>query len=91
MVRIAAWRRRTFWRWQDNRQARRSGGVIPGVITAQKGTFTITGFDAGLVASHLPLTAADGSFAITGVDATLTYSGSGSTNYTATYLSQGIY
>lgn len=53
--------------------------VIPGVITANKGTFTITGFDAGLVASHVPLTAATGAFAITGVAATLTYSGAGST------------
>lgn len=46
---------------------------IPGVITARKGTFTITGLDAGLVATHVPLTAAVGTFSITGIDATLTY------------------
>jgi hypothetical protein len=67
---------------------RTAGVFIPGVITAQKGTFNITGFDAGLVASHLPLTAAAGSFAITGVDAALTYSGSGSSqNTTAVFIS----
>lgn len=52
--------------------------VIPGVITAQKGTYTITGYDAGLIVGRLPLTAAAGSITVTGFDATLTYSGAGS-------------
>lgn len=48
--------------------------VIPGVITALKGTYTITGNDANLAYGRLPLTAALGTYAVTGVDATLTYS-----------------
>jgi hypothetical protein len=52
---------------------------IPGVITAQKGTYTITGNDAGLIASHGALVAALGTYAVTGVAATLTYSGGAST------------
>lgn len=56
--------------------------VIPGVITARKGTYTITGYDAGLIASHNPLVAAQGTYAVTGVDAALTYSGSA---FTPTY------
>jgi hypothetical protein len=52
--------------------------VIPGVITALKGTYTITGNDANLAYGRLPLTAALGTYAVTGVDATLTYSGAGS-------------
>lgn len=54
----------------------RGSASTSGVITAQKGTFIITGNDAGLVATHLPLTAALGTFTITGIDATLTYAGS---------------
>ena len=55
--------------------------VIPGVITARKGTYTVTGYDANLAYGRLPLTAAVGTYSVTGVDATLTYtpSGGGST------------
>ena len=52
--------------------------VIPGVITAVKGTYTVTGYDVNLAYSRLPLTAALGTYSVTGVDATLTYSGAGS-------------
>ncbi len=43
--------------------------VIPGVITALTGSYTITGNDAGLLYGRLPLTAAVGTYTITGVDA----------------------
>lgn len=51
--------------------------VIPGVITANRGSKNITGIDANLIVARLPLIAAVGSKSITGIDATLTYSGSG--------------
>lgn len=43
--------------------------IIPGVITAQTGTYTITGMDAGLLYGRTPLAAAVGSYTITGIDA----------------------
>ena len=48
---------------------KRTNTVIPGVITAQTGTYTITGMDAGLLYGRSPLAAAVGSYTITGVSA----------------------
>ena len=69
MARIAKWRRDTFWRWQDERQKRHGGGggvVTPGVVTANRGTFIVTGQDANLAYGRLPMPAAVGTFTLTG-------------------------